>query len=165
MGPSQGDVRLVALNATEYPTQPCDTVHLGAVEIFNNGEWGKICAPRPGGWTVDAIVICRQLGFPFGNVMDPNEARMSGFSDVFPSPPRPVTWASNVLCTGTEQRIADCSFPGSTGEFLEEYEGGCADVRTLAVICRRFEMDGMHGCCVYYVDMVCRYWHLHARNM
>lgn len=40
--PAQGDVRLVPLQGTGA-TSVCDAVHAGAIEIFNDGVWGRIC--------------------------------------------------------------------------------------------------------------------------
>ena len=67
-------MRLVPLNGTAVATAVCDDVHFGGVELFRKGVWGRICpGPFGGGaedFTLDAQVICRQLGFPFGSVMD-----------------------------------------------------------------------------------------------
>lgn len=79
--PAEGDVRLVPLNGTAVPTAECDDVHFGGVELFREGVWGRICAGRSGGlaqeFTLDAHVVCRQLGYPFGTVMEAFEV-MSG---------------------------------------------------------------------------------------
>lgn len=40
----QGDVRLVPLLGSGAATAACDEVHIGGVEIFNAGRWGRICA-------------------------------------------------------------------------------------------------------------------------
>lgn len=77
--PTEGDLRLVPLNGTTSPTAACDDVHFGGVEIFHDGRWGRICNDRfsssPEEFTLDAQVICRQLGFRFGGVMDADEIR------------------------------------------------------------------------------------------
>lgn len=69
-----GAVRLVPLDGIAPATATCDEVHLGAVELFRDGIWGRICIGQTGNapeeFTLDAQVVCRQLGFPFGSVMD-----------------------------------------------------------------------------------------------
>ena len=66
-------MRLVALAGTAA-TSACGAVHPGAVEIFHDGRWGRICndlyGTSPEKFTLDAHVVCRQLGFPFGTVID-----------------------------------------------------------------------------------------------
>ena len=70
-------MRLVPLNATVVPTGPCDGVHFGGVEIFREGAWGRICTDgvrnNPEEFTLDAHVVCSQLGFPFGTAMEASE--------------------------------------------------------------------------------------------
>ena len=94
-------MRLVPLSGTAVPTAVCDDVHFGSVQLFREGAWGRICAGRfgriPKEFTLDAQVVCRQLGFPFGTLMDAGE--VSGAYD-YPSsdysdPPFTV-WASEV---------------------------------------------------------------------
>ena len=94
-------MRLVPLNGTAVPTGPCDDVHFGAVELFREGAWGRICAGRFGGdpeeFTLDAQVVCRQLGFRFGTLM--NSEEVSGAYDYtssdYSDPPFTV-WATEV---------------------------------------------------------------------
>eukprot|EP00892_Ulva_mutabilis_P008280 jgi/Ulvmu1/5824/UM025_0081.1 len=158
--PTQGDVRLVNLRNSNFTTQPCDDVHFGGVEFFNDGRWGRICqfsARDPGGFAIDALVICRQLGFPFGSLIDLEEVRP-------PSGGRPINeddypdddegalvWATDVRCTGAEQRLGDCFFPEGLGNRGGRPEmpspglsfGSCAtrDSTTVGVACRRFEVE------------------------
>lgn len=140
----------MALPGIDTPTQPCDAVHFGHVQIFNDGEWGSVCAAgigrSHGKWTVDATVICRQLGLPFGNLMDARGLRtLDEFATAEPSLP---VWASDVLCTGTEDRFSDCFFPEAFGLNEDASSGpglsaGCSNMELLAVMCRRFPMKGM----------------------
>ena len=96
-------MRLVPLNATAVPTAVCDDVHFGGVELFREGIWGRICLNRFGGeeeeFTVDAQVVCRQLGFPFNNVMDVGEV-LDTFEyrtyNYFPPDDPVVGWATQV---------------------------------------------------------------------
>ena len=101
--PAEGDVRLVPLNGTAVPTAVCDDVHSGGVELFREGAWGRICAGSFGGneaeFTLDAKVVCRQLGFPFGTLMDsyevPPDYEYSSTSPDY-SDPSVTVWATQV---------------------------------------------------------------------
>lgn len=78
--PSQeGDLRLVPSTLFPAGTSSCDLYHAGVVQIFRNGTWGSICPQTSANprtprideeFTVDAQVICRQLGFSFGTVLN-----------------------------------------------------------------------------------------------
>ena len=51
---TEGAVRLVGTNSNSTA---------GRVEIFHSSQWGTVCGDY--GWTLeDAVVVCRQLGFP-----------------------------------------------------------------------------------------------------
>ena len=69
------------------------------VLLCHNGMWGTVCGDIS--WDEnDAYVVCRQLGFPvFENYI------FSLFVDT------PV-FLSNVTCTGSEERLTDCSHGG-----------------------------------------------------
>lgn len=108
-------------------------------------------------------VICRQLGFPFGSLYD-----VTGFGDlvnadysdyISSSESGVIVWATELQCTGTEDRLDQCFFPELFGElaaarggdygFPSDDETGirrppCAtrDGRVLGVVCRRFEIKG-----------------------
>ena len=108
--PEEGDIRLVPIDGTAAATAPCDDVHFGGLELFHAGQWGRICVgdfipsagPEPEDFAVDAQVACRELGFPFGTVMDTSEVDDSyngqygggqaGFE-------QEVAWASRVSST------------------------------------------------------------------
>ena len=102
--PVEGDVRLVALPGNSPATRACDDVHFGRVEIFHDGLWGRICAGDSAS-TLDAEVVCRQLGFPFGGVLDENrplffEIHREDYADYGSVSALPV-WATQV-------RLAHC---------------------------------------------------------
>ena len=79
--PAEGDVRLVPLNGNSPPTAACDEVHFGGVELFHDGRWGRICMNRePYELTLDAEVVCRQLGFLAGGVFDTDESYPFSFT-------------------------------------------------------------------------------------
>ena len=97
--PVEGAVRLVPLNGTAPATATCDDVHFGAVELFRDGIWGRICDGQDGGdpeeFTLDAQVVCRQLGFPFGTVMN-EEDFGSAYDYDSRGDEEILTWASEV---------------------------------------------------------------------
>lgn len=70
--PQEGDLRLVPSVRVPGGTATCDEYHTGAVQMFRNGNWTGFCqavrTEDEDSFTVDAQVICRQLGFPFGTV-------------------------------------------------------------------------------------------------
>ena len=154
--PAQGDIRLIDLDDITANTQPCDAVHFGGVEIFNDGQWGRICAEGSDtvDFSIDAKVICKQLGFPFGTLYDVTEVANStgppaGSDYVDYVAPGEVVWATDVLCTGKEERLDECFFPE---DFGDAYEQGLASVQgiscrrqdgdVLGVVCRQFEIEG-----------------------
>lgn len=99
--PVEGAVRLVPLNGTAAPTAACDEVHFGGVELLFQGRWGRICNGRFGNhheeFTLDAQVVCRQLGFPFGTVMHEEVFRLAYDYDYDSRGNKEIlTWASEV---------------------------------------------------------------------
>lgn len=75
----------------------------GRVEVFHNGEWGKICDDD---WNLqNADVICRMLGFPRA-LSAPRESHFGGTSSAV------KIWLDRVNCKGTEVRISDCRHKG-----------------------------------------------------
>ena len=166
--PTQGDVRLVSLSGAATETATCDDVHFGGVEFFNDGEWGRICAGLNDGFeafTVDATVVCRQLGFRFGSLYDVTGSAEFGsftgsdYASGDPDRPSEIVWATDVVCTGFEQRLDECFFPqqfgarpgASGGEFSPPGPGrpGLGGTRcdrrdgsVFGVICRQFPLPG-----------------------
>ena len=71
------------------------------MEIFYNDKWGTVSDDE---WDMkDAVVVCRQLGFPFA-VSAPKAAHFgSGRGQV---------WLDHVCCSGIESSIADCQHRG-----------------------------------------------------
>ena len=71
------------------------------MEIFHNGKWGTVCDDV---WDMkDAVVVCRQLGYPFA-FRAPDSAHFSAGSG-------PI-WLDHVCCSGIESSIADCPHRG-----------------------------------------------------
>ncbi|XP_038072278.1 uncharacterized protein LOC119740886 isoform X2 [Patiria miniata] len=78
-----------------------DTHNEGRLEVFLNGEWGTVCEDS---WGLDdALVACRQLGFP-GAI----EATQGGS---FGSGSGPIH-LDDVACTGTENNLESCPHGG-----------------------------------------------------
>eukprot|EP00892_Ulva_mutabilis_P004962 jgi/Ulvmu1/2838/UM144_0002.1 len=157
--PSQGAIRLVSFQGVNLTTRPCDDVHYGGVEFFNEGQWGRVCGMTdldPAAASVDALVICRQLGFPFGGLMDVRSTlREDRDYDSEVDEPA-IVWATDVQCTGTESRLDECFFPEDFEGFsrfvsfpvppLDSSRAGlrgftCAFREFLGVVCRRFEIE------------------------
>ena len=74
----------------------------GRVEIFYNGEWGTVCDDAWG--LVDANVVCREIGCPYGATTTPNNATFGqGIGTI---------WLDNVQCAGNEFYLSDCIHSG-----------------------------------------------------
>ncbi|XP_038076898.1 deleted in malignant brain tumors 1 protein-like [Patiria miniata] len=73
----------------------------GRVEVLNNGQWGTVCRD---GWSFfDALVVCKQLGFPW--------LAKYGWKHDAGNGTGPV-WLSNVRCNGSETRLDECANDG-----------------------------------------------------
>lgn len=126
--PVEGDVRLVPLNGTTSATAECDPVHFGGVELFREGRWGRICSGRnlggePEQFTLVTQVVCRQLGFPFGTVMDSED-----FDDAYEqdfSAEVALTWATRV------RLHPFVTIAATLGKRPELSEHGCTQTHTL----------------------------------
>ena len=78
------------------------TAQEGRVEFCNDNTWGTVCDDS---WdSSDAVVVCRQLGFPATGAVALSQA-------VFGQGTGPIL-LDNVACSGTESRLADCSHNG-----------------------------------------------------
>ena len=75
-------------------------VNEGRVEILHHGAWGTVCDD---GWDIqDAEVVCRMLGYDVA-VEAPGSARFGAGSGQIV--------LDNVLCSGYEENLADCTHP------------------------------------------------------
>lgn len=74
----------------------------GRVEIFYNGEWGTICDDL---WNLlDASVVCREIGCPYGAVEAPIQATFGQGTGTI--------WLDDIRCTGIELYLSDCAHRG-----------------------------------------------------
>ena len=105
---AEGAVRLVGGN----------TMLEGRVEVFLLGHWGTVCDDR---WDhIDAIVVCRQLGYPRAV-----EAPGSAFFGAGSGP----SWYSSVRCAGTERNLTECSKSSSN------FGSACPHSQDAGVVC------------------------------
>lgn len=159
--PTQGDLRLVPLPGITSNTAPCEAVHFGAVEIFNEGRWGRICNGRSSiaeeHFTLDAQVVCRQLGFPFGGLYDVAEAENSTETSIDSDYGDYFEPGDVVICTGKEARLDECFFTQDFGDAPQPTNNSGPQVQAgvrrascqrqegqvLGVVCRQFEIKGV----------------------
>ena len=74
--------------------------HEGRVEVCHSNVWGTVCSDY---WSSnDGIVACRQLGLQY-IATTTNAYFLSGTGQI---------WLDNVLCTGSESQLIDCSHNG-----------------------------------------------------
>ena len=87
---NEGDIRLAG-GTNNYQ---------GRVEVCHNNIWGTVCDD---GWSRnDGEVACRQLGLEFITVVD-NAYFGRGKGQI---------WLDNLLCSGSETRLIDCTHNG-----------------------------------------------------
>ena len=76
------------------------TSNEGRVEVFHDGVWGTVCDDSFDGDDNAADVLCRQLGYSSGVLLD---------SSGVPDGTGPI-WMDDVTCTGSETSLFDCSW-------------------------------------------------------
>ena len=77
----------------------------GNVEVYVNGVWGAVCDD---GWDIsDALVACRQLGYP--SVLRVHEAAAFGNASL-------PFLLDDLLCDGTELVLTDCNSNTPVGQ-------------------------------------------------
>ena len=90
----------------------------GRVEVFLRGHWGTVCDYN---WdSVDAIVVCRQLG-NLQAVEAPSNA-------VFGAGSGP-SWYYSLSCTGTERNLTEC------GKGISDTGSACPHARDAGAVC------------------------------
>ena len=69
----------------------------GRVEVYHNGTWGTVCDD---GWDIDdANVVCQQLNY---------SGAVSALGDAYFGAGSGPIYYDEVICNGTEERLADC---------------------------------------------------------
>ena len=90
----------------------------GRLEVYYQGAWGTVCDDY---WDLqDAIVVCRQLGFP-------GAVRTASAATEFSAGDGPILLDS-VQCSGDENTLADCPHEGW-------FVHNCAHSEDAGVIC------------------------------
>eukprot|EP00892_Ulva_mutabilis_P006138 jgi/Ulvmu1/3897/UM018_0119.1 len=134
----------------------CDPIYTGFVEVFHLNEWGAICIGRVVSNIPDrtdrlaADVVCRQLGFPHGTLVDPfnNPADplriydYAGLTTVYADyeteeavEPQDRFWLDYAACQGPEEMLLECNLGAG---FLINNSGCKDDPVRLTVACRTF---------------------------
>jgi hypothetical protein len=100
---SQGSVRLSGGSSQQ-----------GRVEICINNNWGTVCDD---GWsTIDANIVCRQLGY--------SNADATARSNAYFGQGSGSILMTYVGCTGSESRLIDCSYSSSTSTCSHAEDAG-----------------------------------------
>lgn len=114
-GQSEGDLRLVSNFGFSGGSS-------GRLEIYHDSEWGTVCDDSFG--STDADVACGQLGYV--SASRHGTVGAVGFSQASSSTP---TWLTEVVCFGTESRLASCIHNGYGNT-------GCSHSEDVALVCR-----------------------------
>ena len=73
----------------------------GRVEVYYNGEWGTLC---DNGWSsIDAGVVCRQLGFGSSGIAFHSARFGQGLGPI---------WLDSIVCSGSESTLLSCGHLG-----------------------------------------------------
>ena len=119
----------------------------GRVEVFHLGHWGTVCDYN---WDfVDAIVVCRQLGYPRAIEAHRNAAFGAGSGP---------SWYYSVYCTGTERNLTECSKSiSNTGSACSHSRdaGAVCSSQSHALLCIFVHMIEMFFFCVCVCVCVC----------
>ncbi|PIK53558.1 putative deleted in malignant brain tumors 1 protein [Apostichopus japonicus] len=108
---------VAALTCTTFEESPVEgslklvdgvSVYVGRIEIYHNGEWGKICGDD---WDDDdAQVVCRQLGYPidYSYGLSPNSG---DYGESYGEGSGPIM-LDDVRCDGSEYMLTQCGHNG-----------------------------------------------------
>ncbi|KAG8015174.1 Deleted in malignant brain tumors 1 protein, partial [Nibea albiflora] len=79
----------------------CDQRNSSCVPVYNDGQWGTVCDDD---WDLnDAQVVCRQVDCGSPLSAPQNAAYGAGTGPI---------WLDNVMCSGTELKLTECSHQG-----------------------------------------------------
>lgn len=107
--PFNGDIRLVD---TFFGKLGKNIVLYGRIEVFNAGEWGSVCDDLWDEFGTSGLrnpqVACRQLGLYAPGAISVLNFPVSFGTGISEGP----IWMDNIECTGSEDRLVDCTFDG-----------------------------------------------------
>ncbi|XP_065884217.1 scavenger receptor cysteine-rich type 1 protein M130-like isoform X2 [Dysidea avara] len=85
----------------------------GQVEIYLNGQWGRVCSENIS--SVEANVICRHLGYDSAVSWDVGSNYSSLNNISVPEIGSSIVWVNDVMCNGSEVCLGSClsSIPSS----------------------------------------------------
>ena len=109
-----GDPQRIKVNCTEGEIQLVNGPDNfeGRVEVCHNKEWGTVC---DNSWSAnDGIVACRQLGLLYVSVVT-NAYYGQGEGPI---------WLANLLCTGSEHQLTECTHNGFGSHDCRHHEDG-----------------------------------------
>lgn len=113
-------------------------------------EWGAICNGLSIENPLVSDVVCRQLGFPHGTIVDPTTNPpdpVPGMIDYYAYPdyaqeeaeePSERFWLDDVFCRGPEARLIDCQL----GQGFRQGNAGCTlNPLRVTIACRKFAVS------------------------
>ena len=108
----------------------------GRVEVFLLGHWGTVCNYN---WDIaDAIVVCRQLGYPRAVEAPRNAAFGAGSGP---------SWYYRVYCTGTERNLTECSKSSSN------FGSACSHSQDAGAVCSSQSTALYCMCSLYMIEI------------
>ena len=113
----------------------------GRVEVDIGGTWHAVCAADFD--SEEAEVVCRQLGLSLHNPLAihgpaPNAPPYDELMDyTFPSGSLPDVWYGDFNCSGSEEKLVNCTGGASASWNTTALNINCATYDTAGVWCRQ----------------------------